>query len=398
MVAAAGLAKAGASWDISDGLGLLLPLVPWAARNWRVLHEVQFLAPRYSELPGEYTPLGLTDWTNTWMWRFRDVYRVTWKVNDEQISVDDLPARCIRFSRRAGTRRGVCFEKYNESLTMDPEVDSQFREIARERTERHPLRTYFKGSVFARAGDFGSRRASSCCRIRGACGRYDEEWEEDRTDLLATLALVVVNAFYLALAIWGAWMARASAGLGAAGRVYCWCARCSFTIFVEAPEPRYVLECFPAVIALAAQVFARRKSAFFDRLGMNREAENLRKAFLHAIFEGGGDVVDFGDRKAAVHRAVAGNENFVVDAADVHLVAIDQLVVFRLKRVQEILHGSREPFHFFGAGDASAERLDMNIDAARGDRWRGECLLRVRWRCDALRGGSSLRSLRDAAR
>src|ERR1700719_543747 len=45
------------------GLGVLLPLLPWAARNWTVLHKAQFLAPRYSELPGEYTPLGLTDWT-----------------------------------------------------------------------------------------------------------------------------------------------------------------------------------------------------------------------------------------------------------------------------------------------------------------------------------------------
>jgi hypothetical protein len=31
-----------------------------------------------------------------------------------------------------------------------------------------------------------------------------------------------------------------------------------FARFVETPEPRYVLECFPAVIALAAQVFALR--------------------------------------------------------------------------------------------------------------------------------------------
>jgi hypothetical protein len=28
---------------------------------------------------------------------------------------------------------------------------------------------------------------------------------------------------------------------------------------VETPEPRYVLVCFPAVIALAAHAFARRK-------------------------------------------------------------------------------------------------------------------------------------------
>jgi hypothetical protein len=30
-----------------------------------------------------------------------------------------------------------------------------------------------------------------------------------------------------------------------------------FARFVETPEPRYVLECFPAVIALGAQVFTR---------------------------------------------------------------------------------------------------------------------------------------------
>jgi len=28
----------------------------------------------------------------------------------------------------------------------------------------------------------------------------------------------------------------------------------------ETPEPRYVLECFPAVIALAAQVFVRHRT------------------------------------------------------------------------------------------------------------------------------------------
>ena len=32
----------------------LLPLLPWAARNAISLHKVQFLAPRYATLPGEY--------------------------------------------------------------------------------------------------------------------------------------------------------------------------------------------------------------------------------------------------------------------------------------------------------------------------------------------------------
>src|ERR1700719_116850 len=96
------------------GLGVLLPLLPWAARNWTVLHKVQFLAPRYSELPGEYTPLGLTDWPGTWLWRFRDVYKVTWKVNDEPISADDLPAGAFDSSDERA-RVGSLFKKYNES-------------------------------------------------------------------------------------------------------------------------------------------------------------------------------------------------------------------------------------------------------------------------------------------
>src|ERR1700745_1172675 len=91
------------------------------------------------------------------------------------------------------------------------------------------------------------------------------------------------------------------------------------------------------------------ESAFFDWLGMNREAEDLRKAFFHAIFERGRNVVDLSDGKAAVHRAMARNQDFVIDTADVNFVAVKQFVVFRLKRIQEILNRAREAFHFFSA-------------------------------------------------
>ena len=96
---------------------------------------------------------------------------------------------------------------------------------------------------------------------------------------------------------------------------------------------------------------------------MNREAEDLRKAFFHAIFERGRNVVDLSDGKAAVHRAVARNQDFVIDAADVNFVAVKQFVVFRLKRIQEILNRAREAFHFFSACYPRAKRLDVNIHA-----------------------------------
>jgi hypothetical protein len=83
------------------------------------------------------------------------------------------------------------------------------------------------------------------------------EWQDDRKDFLVTLTLVLVNCLYLALALWGAWVARRRPGW-ALLIVFILVRTAFFTSFVEAPEPRYVLECFPAVIALGAQAFARR--------------------------------------------------------------------------------------------------------------------------------------------
>ena len=64
---------------------------------------------------------------------------------------------------------------------------------------------------------------------------------------------------------------------------------------------------------------------------MNGQPENLREAFLDAVFQGGSDVVDFTDGQAAVHRAMAGDDDLVVHTADVHFMAIDQLVILGLK-------------------------------------------------------------------
>jgi 4-amino-4-deoxy-L-arabinose transferase-like glycosyltransferase len=240
------------------GLGLLIPLVPWAARNWRTLHDVQFLAPRYSELPGEYTPLGFTAWTNTWMWRFRDVYLTQWKVNEEEIAIDELPAYAFD-SQDEKERMADLLDEYNEALTIDPSLDQEFREIGRERTERHPLRTYVKVPLLRTLTLWFTPRVE-LLPSSGHLWPLREEWQDDRPDFLVTLGLSVVNFIYLALALVGAWLARRRPGW-ALLILFCVVRTLFFVAFVETPEPRYVLECFPAVIALAAQVFTSRGSA-----------------------------------------------------------------------------------------------------------------------------------------
>src|SRR6202021_2349727 len=65
------------------------------------------------------------------------------KVKEEEIAIDELPAYAFD-SQDEKERMADLLEEYNEALTIDPPLDRGFREIARERTARHPLRTYVK--------------------------------------------------------------------------------------------------------------------------------------------------------------------------------------------------------------------------------------------------------------
>ena len=237
------------------GAGLFLPLLPWAARNWSTLHEVRLLAPRYSELPGEYTPLGFISWTNTWLWRVRDVYQVSWKLEAEEIPLDIIPSRAFD-SPAEKERVADLFEQYNETLTMSPELDARFRQLARERTRQHPLRTYVTIPLL-RAFTLWFSPRIELLPYSGSLFPLGDEWRDDRRDFVVTLTLVVVNAIYLILAAAGAWLARRRPGW--AFLIAFILVRTAFVVyFVDTPEPRYVLECFPAVIALAAQTWTRK--------------------------------------------------------------------------------------------------------------------------------------------
>ena len=238
--------------------GLFLPLAPWAARNWRTLHDAQVLAPHYSLLPGEFAPLGFDDWINTWLWRFRDVYLITWKLDVEPISMDDIPASAFD-TREQRAQIGEILEQYNETLTWERGQDREMGEIARQRTRRNPLRTYAKIPLLRALVMWFTPRVE-LLPFSGSIWPLREKWEDDRRDLRATLILAMVNLLYIGLALAGLWIARRSPGT-ALLFVFILVRTAYFcTLADEAPEPRYVLECFPAVIALGAQVFCGSNS------------------------------------------------------------------------------------------------------------------------------------------
>jgi Dolichyl-phosphate-mannose-protein mannosyltransferase len=259
------LARAGALM----AAGFVLPLLPWAARNWRALDEVRFLAPRYSTLPGEFEPLGFDHWTATWLWRYGDIYLSLWKLNEEPILVGDLP-RSAFDSPQEQARVGRILDQYNNTLTLTRQQDDDFEQIARERTARHPLRTHVKIPMLRSLALWFTPRIE-LLPVSGQLRALSTQWDEDREDVLVTLTFIAINGVYLGLALIGAWLARGRCGWGIL-IVFILVRTIYFAYFVETPEPRYLLECFPAVIALAAQVFgapwrARRDVAQLSSTG-----------------------------------------------------------------------------------------------------------------------------------
>jgi hypothetical protein len=235
-------------------LGLVMPLLPWAARNLRSLHEVQFLTPRYLQMPDDFSPRGFDAWTATWLWKFGDVYRTLWQLNSGEISIDVMPAQA--FDTPDERRRvEAILNLYNYTLTETHQQDDAFAEIARQRTARHPLRTYLKIPLLRSLVMWLTPR-TELLPISSPLHPVASEWEDDRGDFLVTVAFALVNALYITMAIAGAWIVRGRPGFAL---LLAFIVLRTFYIagFIETPEPRYVLECFPAVMALAAQVFGR---------------------------------------------------------------------------------------------------------------------------------------------
>src|SRR5271154_836858 len=247
---------------ILSGITCALPLLPWALRNAITLHELQFLAPKNSNLPGELVPYGFMAWEKTWLFRVKDCYLVPWKLNGEVINLEDIPARAFDTPEER-ERVAAILEQYNNDVTLSSEEDAAFGQLARERTARHPLRTYVWLPV-ARALTIWFTPRIELLPFSAQVFPVREAWREDPVDFSVSVGFFLLNVLYVALALWGsARLWRESSALGPAvalllGYVLL---RTAFLTTLETPEPRYVLECFPAVLALAGQVFARSSKA-----------------------------------------------------------------------------------------------------------------------------------------
>ena len=232
------------------------PLVPWTIRNFKTLHRFQPLAPRYATDADEVDPRGFNRWVSTWMEDYTSVEEIYWNVPGDKIDATKLPARALDTAKDETL---ALIAEYNETQQLTPELDARFREIAAENIQAHPLRCYIELPLL-RVADMWLRPRTELLPADPRWWQFnDEPWGSAAAVSYGLLNLLYAGAAALAL-IRGRGELR-YAGLLAGFLLL----RSAFLGTVENPEPRYMLECYPVVIALAAAavcgLFAGGKAA-----------------------------------------------------------------------------------------------------------------------------------------
>jgi 4-amino-4-deoxy-L-arabinose transferase-like glycosyltransferase len=256
-----GLRRRGASLGrrvapaVVASLLVVLPLMMWTARNWRVFHVIQPLAPRYANDPDEEVPFGFQRWFRTWAVDYKATYDMYWNYDDTRMSVGDLPPRAFDNVQQLEQTRAL-FARYNKVVSATPEFDAAFAQMAAERIADHPLRYYVVLPV--------AREADMWLRPRFELTTMPVDWWAVRAHpgkSAEEVAYALLNAAYLGLAIVGlvwwrrsGWSGRGAVAFAMLGFVVL---RCALLLTLDNSEPRYTLECFPIVILLASFAMAK---------------------------------------------------------------------------------------------------------------------------------------------
>jgi hypothetical protein len=222
----------------------LAPFAAWTARNWRVFHTFQPLAPRYANDPGQETYPGWQRWVKTWCLDFVSTYQVYWPVPGNPLDLSKLPSRAFDSPAQYAQTADLA-DDYNirdGARDIVPDVDARFAALAQERIAAHPLRYY----VWLPLG----RVADMWLRPRVENLNIDLDWwvyAHHNAETRFSWAYAALNALYLLLGLAGLclrprfWWAMLAYML----------LRSALLLTVEAPEARYTLECFPVLFALS---------------------------------------------------------------------------------------------------------------------------------------------------
>jgi hypothetical protein len=232
--------------------GAIAPLVPWTLRNMHTLQRFEPLAPRYANDSDELVMRGFNRWVKTWIADYVSVQEIYWPVPGADLDITKMPSRAFDSAQRREETEKL-FADYNQDHEITPELDARFAGLAAARVHYAPLRYYVQLPAL--------RIADMWLRPRTELLPSDPRWWEFNDDgrwLTVSIVFGIVNLCYVGVAAFGLFRVRGIFGIGVF--VLFLLLRSAFLGTLENPEPRYTLECYPAVILLASALLFPSRS------------------------------------------------------------------------------------------------------------------------------------------
>ena len=231
----------------------LAPFAVWTARNWKVFHVFQPLAPRLANDPDVRPDLGFERWVKSWCLDFVSTYDIYWNVPGDKLDVSELPSRAFDSPAQYAETAAIAADYNSHGMEITPEIDARFETLAEQRIAAHPLR-YYVGLPLGRVADMWLRPRVENLNV-------DLDWwvyAHHDTETEFGWAYVALNALYLLLGIAGLYMRPRFWGALLAYILL----RSALLLTVAAPEARYTLECYPMLFAAGGIALSRLVSCF----------------------------------------------------------------------------------------------------------------------------------------
>lgn len=238
------------------GLALALTLAPWTLRNYLVFGLFEPLANEYGCPRGCYFPVGYLHWLRTWLGdetHFAYAFNPAWPPPPGPYTFDPggLPGAAYD-SEDERLRLVALIERYNRDGFIVPAADEEFRALAIERAARAPVRTFVRLPLY----------------------RLASMWLTGFSTSRPTPYLMLLRVFSVVPLLLGGALGFA---LWCRGRPLAWLllsvvlVRSAFFGFHYAPETRYIVEAYPAVIAACGVTAAAAWEYLSKRLGRLKE-------------------------------------------------------------------------------------------------------------------------------
>ncbi len=232
-----------------------LPFVAWTARNYRVFHVFQPIAPKQAVDPGEAAPVHFETWFRTWGLDFTSTQDAYWNYPEDPIDVNDLPPRAFD-SPLQREQTATLLQRAANAGKLNAQVEADFELLAQQRIASHPMRYYVLLPV--------ARLVNMLLHPRTEILPIAERWwqyKKHPAETLVATAFGMLNLVYLIAAIAGFRSVLKRERLLALSMAAYIALRCLLLLTLDNPEQRYTLEFLPLWMVFAAGLWINRPAS-----------------------------------------------------------------------------------------------------------------------------------------